>query len=50
MEPRIQHVNDNLAKNAGVINKLRHYFDFHMLKQLYYTLIIWLASRAGKMN
>ena len=28
-----------LAKNVGIINKLRHYLDFHMLKQLYYTLI-----------
>jgi len=38
-EPQIQHVNNKLAKNAGIINKLRHYLDFHILKQLYYTLI-----------
>ena len=38
-EPQIQHVNNKLAKNVGIINKLRHYLDFHMLKQLYYTLI-----------
>ena len=38
-EPQIQHVNNKLAKNVGIINKLRNYLDFHMLKQLYYTLI-----------
>ena len=38
-EPQIQHVNNKLAKNVGIINKLRHYPDFYMLKQLYYTLI-----------
>ena len=38
-EPQIQHVNNKLAKNVGITNKLRHYLDFHMLKQLYYTLI-----------
>jgi len=36
-EPQIQHVNNKLAKNVGIINKLRHYLDFRMLKQLYYT-------------
>ena len=36
-ESQIQHVNNKLAKNVGIINKLRHYLDFHMLKQLYYT-------------
>ena len=36
---QIQHVNNKLAKNVGIINKLRNYLDFHMLKQLYYTLI-----------
>ena len=38
-EPQIQHVNNKLAKNVGIINKLRNYLDFHMLIQLYYTLI-----------
>ena len=38
-ESQIQHVNNKLAKNVGIINKLRHYLDFHLLKQLYYTLI-----------
>ena len=37
-EPQIQNVNNKLAMNVGIINKLRHYRDFHMLKQLYYTL------------
>ena len=31
-EPQIQHVNNKLAKNVGIINKLRYYLDFHMLK------------------
>ena len=38
-EPQTQHVNNKLAKNVGIINKLRHYLDFDILKQLYYTLI-----------
>ena len=38
-EPQIQHVNNKLAKNIGIINKLKHYLDLNMLKQLYYTLI-----------
>ena len=38
-EPQIQHINNKLAKNIGIINKLRYYLDLHMLKQLYYTLI-----------
>ena len=29
-EPQIQHVNNKLAKYADIINKLRHYLDFHM--------------------
>jgi len=38
-EPQIHPVNNKLAKNVGIINKLRYYLDFHMLKLLYYTLI-----------
>ena len=38
-DPQIKHVNNKLAKNVGIINKLRNYLDFHVLKQLYYTLI-----------
>lgn len=38
-EPQIQHVNNKSVKNAGIINQLGHYLDFHMLKQLYYTVI-----------
>ena len=38
-ESQIQRVNNKLAKNVGIIDKLRHYLDFHMLKQLYHTLI-----------
>ena len=30
-ESQIQHVNCKLAENVGIINKLRHYLDFHML-------------------
>jgi len=35
----IQHVNNKVAKNIGIINKLRHYLDLKTMKQLYYTLI-----------
>ena len=38
-ESQIPGVNNKLAKNVGIINKLGHYLDFHVLKQLYYTLI-----------
>ena len=38
-EPQIQHVNNKLARNVGIISKLRHYLNFHMLKQLYFTYI-----------
>ena len=36
---QIKHVNNKIAKNIGIIYKLRHYLDLKMLKQLYYTLI-----------
>ena len=36
---QITHANNKLAKNLGIINKLRHYLNLHTLKQLYYTLI-----------
>ena len=35
----IQHVNNNLAKNLGMLSKLRHYIDLNILKQIYYALI-----------
>ena len=34
---QIQHINNKTAKNAGILTKLRHYIDFNMLKQIYYT-------------
>ena len=37
--PQIQHINNKLMKNVGIINKLRYYVDIHTLKQLYYSLI-----------
>ena len=36
---QITHANNKLAKNFGIINKLRHYLSLHTLKQLYYSLI-----------
>ena len=38
-DQHICHVSNKLAKNTGIINKLRYYVDLKMLKQLYYTLI-----------
>ena len=32
-------MNNKLAKNTGIINKLRYYVDLKMLKQLYFALI-----------
>ena len=34
-EPEIQHVNKKLANNIGIINRLRHDLDLHVLKQFY---------------
>ena len=58
-EPQIQHVNNESAKNVGIINKLRHYFDLHKLKQLYYApvypnlsygLASWAAAYQTRLN
>ena len=38
-DDQLQHIQNKIAKNTGVINKLRHFVSIHMLKQLYYTLI-----------
>ena len=38
-EQRITHVKAKIAKNIGIITKLRYHLDLIMLKQLYYTLI-----------
>ena len=37
--PQIQHINNKLMRNVGIINKLRYYVDVHTLKQLYYSFI-----------
>ena len=38
-DQHINHVKNKIAKNTGIINKLRNYLDISMLKQLYYALI-----------
>ena len=38
-QPQIQHVNNKLAKNVGILSKLRYYIDLNILKQIYYALI-----------
>ena len=38
-EHQIKHINIKVNKNIGIINKLRHYVDLKMLKQLHYKLI-----------
>ena len=38
-QPQIQHVNNKLAKNLGILSKLRYYVDLNILKQIYYSLI-----------
>ena len=37
--PQIKHINSKLAKNIGIVTKLRHYVNLHTLKQLYYSFI-----------
>ena len=36
---QIAHVQDKLTKNLGVLNQLRNYLNFKMLRKLYYALI-----------
>ena len=36
---QINHVASKIAKNTGILNKLRYYIDLKQLKQLYYSLI-----------
>ena len=38
-EPQTLHINSKLAKNIGILYKVRNYVDLDVLKQLYYTLI-----------
>ena len=38
-DAHIQHVNNRVAKNIGIINKLRYYQELKTMRQLYYTLI-----------
>ena len=37
--PQIKHINNKLAKNIGIITKLRYYVNLHTIKQLYYSFI-----------
>ena len=37
--PQIKHINNKLAKNIGIITKLRCYVNLHTMKQLYYSFI-----------
>ena len=38
-KPQIQHVNNKLAKNIGILYEVQKYIDLNVLKQLYYTLV-----------
>ena len=44
--PQTQHINNKLAKNIAIINKLRYFVDLHALKQLYYSFIYPYLSYA----
>ena len=37
-DAQLQHINNKLTKNLGILFKLRHYMPINVLKQLYYTL------------
>ena len=43
---QIQHVNNKIVKNLGILYKLRHYLNLKMMKQLYYNLIYPFLSYA----
>lgn len=38
-QPQIQHINNKIARNAGILTILRHYVEFNMLKNIYYASI-----------
>lgn len=38
-DAHLQHINNKITKNIGILFKLRHYLPLSTLKQLYYTLI-----------
>ena len=38
-DAQLQHINNKITKNIGILFKLRHYMPMSTLKQLYYTLI-----------
>ena len=38
-ESQIQHVKNKIAKNVGILYKIRKYVDLNVPKQLYYTLV-----------
>ena len=38
-DAQLQHINNKMTKNIGILFKLRHYVPISTLKQLYYTLI-----------
>ena len=38
-DAQLQHINNKITKNIGILFKLRHYVPISTLKQLYYTLI-----------
>ena len=42
--PQIKHINNKLAKNTGIITKLKYYVNLHAMKQLYQghpTTVFW---------
>ena len=38
-QKQIKHINNKIAKNLGIISKLRHYLKLKMLKQIYFNII-----------
>ena len=44
--PQNQHINNKLAKDIAIINKLRYFVDLHTLKQLYHSFIYPYLSYA----
>ena len=56
---QLQHINNKITKNIGILFKLRYYVPMSTLKQLYYTLIYpyltyglmsWGTSYQTKLN
>ena len=49
-DAQLQHINNKITKNIGILFKLRHYVPISTLKQLYYSQRSYLARIKGRVD